>query len=287
MPKAIHAGSRLRIPRILQPFLRRPTPHGASRPRRLVSLVVAFMAASPKPPMLMGNSPIAFRVDQLNRLPKRRRTTTAEQRNLVDRIYIEILRHIIRGDFPGGCELKTTRLAEKFRVSRTPIFFALSRLISDGIVIQRRNFRAIVNVEAQNWLLAVHELRILLEPTAGALAASRISAKAIARLEQLSQAAEPRRSPRWIQKSMEFDIALHLTIADNSGNEALRQAIHKCWRYKRLSYCLGASSSEVLERNHPEHLAILTALKQQDARQVAEEMKTHLRNAALHLPADC
>jgi DNA-binding GntR family transcriptional regulator len=211
-----------------------------------------------------------------------RRGTAAEEQSLGDEVYLEVLRRIIRGDYPGGFELKTTHLARDLKVSRTPVLFALSRLISDGIVVQRRNMRAVVNIEAENWLLAIHELRELLEPQAAALAATRVSGDALKRLEKLAAAAEPFKASNWIKRSIEFDFALHLTIADNTGNEALRQAIHKCWRYKGLSYRLGANSPQVLARNHPEHLAILAGLQQRDPEVARAEMDEHLRNAATY-----
>ena len=202
------------------------------------------------------------------------------EESLGSELYVEILRRIICGDYPGGFELKTTQLAREFEVSRTPIFFALSRLISDGIVQQRRNMRAIVNIDAENWLLEIHELRSLMEPTAAALAATRMPEASIKHLIKLAAAAEPKKSANWIKNAIELDFALHLTIADNTGNEALRQAIHKCWRYKEVSYRLGANSPQVLARNHPAHLAILAALRKRDSNLARAEMSTHLQNAA-------
>jgi DNA-binding GntR family transcriptional regulator len=202
--------------------------------------------------------------------------------SLGDDVYLEVLRRIINGDYPGGFELKTTQLARELGVSRTPVLFALSRLISDGIVTQRLNMRAVVNIQADNWLLDVHELRLLLEPTASALAAERIPDDVLANLELITLAAEPRKFRNWIKKGQELDFALHLSIADNTGNEALRQAIHKCWKYKGLSYLLGADSPNVLARNYPEHVAILDALKARQSEQASALMKEHLRNASTY-----
>ncbi len=207
---------------------------------------------------------------------------TAGENSLGNDVYLEVLRRIINGDYPGGYELKTTQLARDLGVSRTPVLFALSRLISDGIVTQRRNMRAVVNIDADNWLLDVHELRLLLEPTAAALAADRITDKVLADLDQLLLAAEPSKSRNWIKKGQELDFALHLSIADHTSNEALRQAIYKCWQYKGLSYLLGANSPNVLARNYPEHVAILGALRNRQSEQASALMKEHLRNASTY-----
>ncbi len=207
---------------------------------------------------------------------------TADEQSLGNDVYLEVLRRIISGVYPAGYELKTTQLAKDLGVSRTPILFALSRLISDGIVTQRRNMRAVVNITASNWLLDVHELRLLLEPTAAALAAERIGDDVLENLEVITLAAEPRKSRNWIKKGQDLDFALHLSIADHTGNEALRQAIYKCWQYKGLSYLLGADSPDVLGRNYPEHVAILGALKAHDSEQASALMKEHLRNASTY-----
>ena len=209
-------------------------------------------------------------------------THSADAQSLGTDVYLEVLRRIINGDYPGGFELKTTVLAKELGVSRTPVLFALSRLISDGIVTQRRNMRAVVNLASDNWLLDVHELRLLLEPTAAALAAERIKDDLLDKLEVLTIAAEPRRSKNWIKKGQDLDFALHLGIADHTGNEALRQAIYKCWQYKGLSYLLGADSPKVLARNYPEHVAILGALKAHRSDEASALMKEHLRNASTY-----
>jgi DNA-binding GntR family transcriptional regulator len=217
------------------------------------------------------------------RTPKRILPPSADDgQSLGDEVYLEVLRRIIRGEYPGGYELKTTQLAKELGVSRIPVLLALSRLISDGIVTQRRNMRARVNIEAENWLLDVHKLRLLLEPSASAMAADRITNDALENLDLMTKAAEPHKSRNWIKKGQDLDFALHLTIADFCGNEAIRQAIHKCWQYKGLSYLLGANSPTVLARNYPEHVAILEALKQHDSDAASRLMKEHLRNASTY-----
>jgi DNA-binding GntR family transcriptional regulator len=215
----------------------------------------------------------------IKRTPKKFISPPPEEgHSLGDEVYLEILRRIIRGEYPGGFELKTTQLAKELGVSRIPVLLALSRLISDGIVTQRRNMRARVNIEAENWLLDVHKLRLLLEPTAAALAADRITNDALQNLDVLIKAAEPHKARNWIKKGQDLDFALHLSIADFCGNEALRQAIHKCWQYKGLSYLLGANSPTVLARNYPEHVAI----QQRDSDAATRIMKEHLRNASTY-----
>jgi DNA-binding GntR family transcriptional regulator len=204
--------------------------------------------------------------------------------SLVEEVYHEILARIIRGELPGGSELKSTQLARALGVSRTPVVQALSRLISDGIVTQRLNMRAVVREGAENWLMEIHELRLILEPVAAARAAQHISSDAIAQLEAAADAVQPDSDDDWPRRAREFDFFLHRTIADFAGNQPLRGAIYKCWEYKGLSYELGPDRIDSILRGYQEHLTIVAALKARDAATAAAAMELHLRQASSYRP---
>jgi len=204
--------------------------------------------------------------------------------SLVDTVYQRILLGIIRGEYVGGQELKSTLLAKELGVSRTPVVQALQRLASDGIVTLEMNKRAVVRAGAENWLVEIHQLRELLEPHAASLAAARIPDETFRTLDELVARAADRHAPDWTEAVEQFDFALHLAIADNTENLALREAIRKCWSFKRLSYAAGPERPETLAKAYQEHLAILTALKARDAQTAAAAMLFHLRSAATMRP---
>jgi DNA-binding GntR family transcriptional regulator len=208
---------------------------------------------------------------------------SAEQ-PLVDRVYEKILLKIIRGEFSGGQELKSTQLAKTLEVSRTPVVQALQRLAADGIVTLELNKRAVVRHGAEDWLVGVHQLRELLEPAAVALAAQRIPQEEIERLQQLASAAANRNSRNWAAAVGKFDFALHLAIADHTDNLAMRQMIRKCWSYKRLSYSAVVDSPATLQRAYEQHLSILTAIADRDSATASAAMLFHLRSAAALRP---
>lgn len=199
--------------------------------------------------------------------------------SLVDTVYQQILLRIIKGELVGGQELKSTILAKELGVSRTPVVQALQRLAADGIVTLEINKRAVVRPGAENWLVEIHQLRELLEPHAASLAATRIPDETFARLDELSAAAADTSRPDWSESVEKFDFALHLAIADNTENLALREAIRKCWSFKRLSYAV-ADRPETLEKAMSEHQGILSALKARDAQTAAAAMLFHLKSAA-------
>jgi DNA-binding GntR family transcriptional regulator len=206
------------------------------------------------------------------------------QQSRVDDVYHEILARIVRGELPGGSELKSTQLAHALGVSRTPVVQALSRLIADGIVTQRMNMRAVVRPGAENWLVEIHELRLLLEPAAAARAAQHMPLEAIQKLQRQADAVDPQNNDDWARRAREFDFALHLAIADHADNQPLRGAINKCWQYKRLSYELGPDRTEAILRGFREHRTILAAIAARDAATASAAMELHLRLASSYRP---
>lgn len=206
------------------------------------------------------------------------------QQSRVDDVYHEILARIVRGELPGGSELKSTQLAQALGVSRTPVVQALSRLIADGIVTQRMNMRAVVRPGAENWLVEIHELRLLLEPAAAARAAQHMPVEMIQALQRQADAVDPQNDDDWVRRAREFDFALHLAISENAANQPLRGAIEKCWQYKQLSYALGPDRIDAILRGFREHRTILAAIAARDSATASAAMELHLRLASSYRP---
>jgi len=216
--------------------------------------------------------------------------------SLVDEVYQKLLLRIIRCELPGGTELKSTQLAREIGVSRTPVVQALARLQADGIVIQQKNHRAVIREGAENWLVEIHELRLLLEPSAAAMAAQRISETELAHLQSLAtevqvcqqqyetgdQSSEHLQT--WVAASRSFDYALHLAIAEHCGNLPISEAIHKCWSYKRVSYSAAEETPEIMTRGLYDHMVLLDSLQNRDSETASAAMTMHLRNASRMRP---
>lgn len=197
----------------------------------------------------------------------------------VEMVYQHILLQIVSGALAAGGEIKSTRLAREFGLSRTPVVQALQRLAADGLVSLELNKRAVVRPGAENWLVELHELREWLEPPAAARAALRLTGEELAALREHAALALPHSNTDWQAAAQRFDFALHLTIADHSGNSALRQTIRKIWSFKQISYLAEPQKPESLERGYGEHLSLLEALERRDAETARAAMLFHLRSA--------
>lgn len=225
------------------------------------------------------------RVNQNAKKSGPRRGQDFGEASSVEAVYQRILLDIVRGELAGGTELKSTQLAQRLGLSRTPVVQALQRLAADGIVSQEVNKRAVVRPGAEKWLMEIHEMRELLEPRAAELAAQQFPEEEVARLRGLAEEARPGVRPDWLEAAQRFDFELHLAIARACGNFALGEAIRKCWAFKRLSYQAVPEKPASLEKGYQEHVAVLDALAAHDPQTARAAMLFHLRSAAALRPA--
>ncbi len=86
--------------------------------------------------------------------------------------YEQLKEAIYLGDLRPGQHLVETTLAQSFKVSRTPIREALTRLEQDGLLVRTR-MGLTVRERSPGEILDIYEVRILLEGAAGRTAAER------------------------------------------------------------------------------------------------------------------
>jgi DNA-binding GntR family transcriptional regulator len=86
--------------------------------------------------------------------------------------YEQLKEAIYLGELKPGQHLVETALAKSFKVSRTPIREALTRLEQDGLVV-RTGTSLTVRERSPGEVLDIYEVRILLEGAAGRTAAER------------------------------------------------------------------------------------------------------------------
>ena len=97
--------------------------------------------------------------------------------------YAQLKESIYLGDLQPGEHLVETSLAQTFRVSRTPIRQALTRLEQDGLVLRTAS-GLVVRDRTPGEVLDIYEVRILLEAQCGRAAAERRTNNDIIALHQ-------------------------------------------------------------------------------------------------------
>ena len=190
-----------------------------------------------------------------------------------DRAYARLREMIVRLELEPGCPLDDRTLTQKCGVGRTPLREAINRLAAEKLVViapRRGAFVAEIR-DGDAWQL--FEARLQTERLAARLAAERITAAQLRRLESLVSTLP--RTPTFVD-TRELDWEFHKVIAEATQNRYLLDVIERL-------YCLGTRLRclrypyESVERA-ADYRTILTAIRRRDpARAEAARWKNAYR----------
>jgi DNA-binding GntR family transcriptional regulator len=200
-----------------------------------------------------------------------------ENLTLWERVHAHLREEILTNRLPAGTELQETALAAELGVSRGPLREAIGRLAAEGLVVVRPRRGAIVRALTKEEFLEAYQVREALEVMAARLAAVRLGADELARLEELTGAMSEHAARDEVDGFFEANAAFHTALVDASGNHRLRelyaQLLGQMNRYRRRSLALRGS----LRQSVAEHQAILEALDSRDPDRAAQLVGDHIR----------
>jgi DNA-binding GntR family transcriptional regulator len=181
---------------------------------------------------------------------------------LRDSIYRRLRSSIMTCEFQPGQELREQVLAERFRVSRSPVRDTLLRLEQERLVtvLPRQGYR--VNPISMTDVEDIFGLRLLIQP-ACAMAAAHADDTALRALDRFRDyAIDGQKEGEFI----DYKTAFHRAIEDLAGNARIaaiaRDLGEQFGRLVRIS--LHAFTLEQVRDTCAEHDAILTALQAHD-----------------------
>jgi DNA-binding GntR family transcriptional regulator len=204
--------------------------------------------------------------------------------NAVDRAYDLIRSKILTGDLKPGERLREEELVVQTGVSRTPVREALRRLESDGYTQVQANRGATVSSYSKRDVDEIYGLRALLEGHAARRAATRVTAKQVAKLESIND--KMRQLARF--KGSEIDRQLGRSKLNHEFHEVILEASDNT----RLSTMVrqlaqAALSARTFAQYGPEHEAraldnhdeLIRALKSGYPDWAEATMRSHVHNA--------
>jgi DNA-binding GntR family transcriptional regulator len=192
----------------------------------------------------------------------------ARPRSKKDRLYRSLRREILTLALAPGRLLVEGELARRFRTSKTPVREALACLEQDGLVatLPRRGY--LVTPVTIRDVHELFEVRAALEGAAAELAAARITADELGRLEGLltpPPAGGRRAGRRDLDRNREF----HLIIARASRNERLARLVERTLGEMTRLIALGYETGQ--------HAEIVAALRRGDGPRARATVTDHIR----------
>jgi DNA-binding GntR family transcriptional regulator len=196
-------------------------------------------------------------VSTMDQLPS---LTSGARVMLGDEVYAVLQQAIMDGTIPPDERLNAGELARRFDVSPTPVREALARLESDGLVEKHplKGYRT-TDLLAEQQLIDLFELRLLLEPGSAARAAERRQAEDSADLRrEIELARSAIGQPDAYSVLSQHDVRLHDKVFRAARNETVRLAYARthCHLHTfRLAYT-GSYVSDTVD----EHAALTDAI---------------------------
>ena len=183
---------------------------------------------------------------------------------------------VFSGEYHDGERLDELKLAQQFRVSRTPIREALQVLVSSGMAEQIPRRGVFVRQPGPVELMEMFETMAELEAACGRLAATRISEADLDRLVAANDRCQ--RAINTVDHDLYYaeNEKFHQIIYRGSANSYLeKQALqlqNKLRAYRRMQLRFRGR----LEQSMGEHQEIVLALQNGDASAAASALRSHV-----------
>jgi DNA-binding GntR family transcriptional regulator len=192
-------------------------------------------------------------------------------------VYQRLREEILHGLLRPNERLIEAEIADRLRVSRTPVREGLHRLAVEGLVVSRRR-GWVVYEHSSGELIEIYEARAALEGYASALAAARateVQLDAIAAIIRDSDGIIL--SPR--AQLVDVNDKFHDAIIDAAGNQRIRGLIHRNRSYYFNYQIANLYTDEEAAHSRTQHEQVVEALLQRDARRAEEITREHIGQA--------
>jgi DNA-binding GntR family transcriptional regulator len=182
---------------------------------------------------------------------------------------------ILRGEVATGTALQEKRMADRLGVSRTPVREAITRLVSDGLVIREAGLTPIVRRLSIDDFIEILHVRRLLEVEAAGRAALVGGTPELKALREVFVGFRDGVVPN-PETHIEADDRLHNAVVRLARSQLLEGMVSDL-RQKTRIFDMG----RVPERLCPgaiEHIEIIDAVMAQDCERAQAAMRNHIDN---------
>lgn len=196
--------------------------------------------------------------------------------SLASELEREIEALILNGELTVGDRIQEFQLAERFKVSRSPVREALRALDAVGIVEVVPNRGAFVRRIAVEEALEVYEVRAALFAQAGRLMAERGSDADLAALRSLHAEMAEAAGAHDFDRYFPLNFRFHELIVDAAGNRTLAAQYRMLVKRLRLFRARNLMFGDTLEVSNREHKVIVDAITGRDVDGAARACFDHV-----------
>ena len=197
--------------------------------------------------------------------------------SLTESVYQQLRSAIVVGDLRPNERVVELELAERLRVSRTPVRETLQRLALEGLVASHRR-GWIVREHTSDEIRAIYQCRTALESYAARLAAENASRDQVDTLDDIVRrsAEDPRPLRKWMATLNE---ALHDGIIQAAGNAMLADLCRRSRLYYFNHRIAALYTPDEAAESRRQHLAILDAIRSRQPDEAERRSREHIATA--------
>lgn len=210
-----------------------------------------------------------------------------ELRSLQQQIHDRLLGRILRGDLEPGERISPPEIAAAMGVSITPVRDAVNQMAAEGLVTVTPRRGTIVSPVSVRDIEELYEIRLMIEPRAAKLAASRASPSEIAGMQELAKQLEspPRAGAVRVD---DLEAYLHEIATDAELHAAIVRSAHNArlntlYDGLRTHVLIARAVFPRLYRRQPhrrgEHQRVVDAIAAHHGGAARDAMADHLRQA--------
>ncbi len=207
------------------------------------------------------------------------KATRRNEDTLVEQVYQTLRDEIIRGKIAGGTRLVESALAEKMKVSRTPIREALHRLAVEGFLYSIPRAGYIVEEMSDYDIEDLFTIRVEVELLAARLALEKITPVELERMELNLKMTDEKVASGHTEGLTELDVAFHNIIYKASRSKTM---YHICQSLSDHSLKYRISLIHIPEfarKTRDGHYEIFRSFVAKDFQRLEKAIKNHLQLA--------
>lgn len=196
--------------------------------------------------------------------------------SLADEVYRQLREDILSGRLRPRDHLVEVDLAERLRVSRTPVRESLQRLAADGLIVSHRR-RWVVYEHTLDEIADIYEVRMALEGYAARLACQRASDEQVDALRQFFEA-RLRHYPRYAAFA-DFNSQFHQMITEAANNPYF-QRLADANRFYTFNHQVAQRYDDVdVVESDAQHEDIMLAIVRRDPDAAERVARQHIQLA--------
>jgi len=200
-------------------------------------------------------------------------------RTLSHKIYNILAYKIVNGEIKHGFRLIERELAEKYKISRTPIREALNKLAKDDLIELVPHKGGYVKGLYSKDINDIYNIRGALEKLAIRLSINDIPKQKIKYIKDLIEESKSKSGEERIHLLVNVDKVTHKLFLDNCNNERLVRIIENLWDIVNIYREMDAPLEGRAEKALKEHEKLLEAVENNDVELACRLMDIHIEES--------